>query len=147
MSEQFLTNFMQVAQAITQAERGLVVDTELNVVEAVNLTPDEIEAEAFTQVAHPNLQQALENGEVIITNNLIGDPSQAPTTNTSFTNLRAVIILPLAPYGALYLDRPLRSGMTPREVIDKLKQLAVTLVETNRENDSAAEMQTVYESL
>jgi hypothetical protein len=147
MSENFLTTFMQVAQTITQAERGLVVDTQLNVVETFNLTQAEIETEAFAQVAQPNLQQALENGEVIITNNLIGDASQAPTTNTSFTNLRAVIVLPIPSYGALYLDRPIRSGMISRAVIDKLEQVAVTLVENNQENSNAAQMQTMYESL
>lgn len=124
MDEVYLEQFMNVAKDVTQAERGLVVDSDINIIKTNNIDPSTIDSEEFKAFAMPNLQQAISRGEAIIANNVIADLSEAPTTNTNFANLRIAVALPIVGHGAIYLDRRVRDGVITKQTIDKLMKLA-----------------------
>ena len=124
MDEVYLEQFMNVAKDVTQAERGLAVDSDINIIKANNIDPSTIDSEEFKAFAIPNLQQAISRGEAIIANNVIADLSEAPTTNTNFANLRIAVALPITGHGAIYLDRRVRDGVITKQTIDKLMKLA-----------------------
>ncbi len=120
MSAPFLLNFMRVAHQVTQAERAFAVDTGLDVVGAVGIVPEQVEA-AYLKCA----KEALNRDEPIITDNytLTIEPSEAPVTNQSFPRLRAVFFIPLAGHGVICLDQRLQRGIIAKDKIDRLMQL------------------------
>ncbi len=128
MSESMVTTFMRAALQITGMERGLAVNMDLEILDAVNLQQEDIESERFTGA--DAIHKALDTGRYIISNNLRMEPSQAPTTNTNFSDLRLVVAFPVAGYGGVYLDQPIRNGMVPREVIERLMALVEHLLES-----------------
>lgn len=147
MGSDFPGKFLRVAKDIIHAERGMAVDADLTLVETINLTPDIMQAPRFNDVAQTSLQKAVANGEVVITNNLITDPSQAPLTNTSFADLRLVIVVPLKGHGAIYLDQPIKKGIVPRETVEKLLHLANQLIENGLEDSSEEQFAEWYTQL
>lgn len=145
MSASFLSNFMLLAQQKTGAERALAVDSSLNVVDMINLQQSDMLAESFIGVNL--LRQALENGEPIITNNAVTDPARAPVTNTNFSDLRVIVVIPIDKQGAIYLDRPLRTGMIVREVVRRLMAVAQQAVQTQQMNSTQVELGALYEQV
>ncbi len=145
MSDSFVSNFMRAAVFITGMERALAVNMDMEILDSVNLQEADIEAERFTGVE--TIQRAFASGKYEITNNLKIDPSQAPTTNTNFADLRVVIVLPLMGHGAVYLDRPLRNGMLPREVVEKLMALANQVIQNQQTEVNASDLSAMYERL
>ncbi|MDX1993292.1 MAG: hypothetical protein SF029_12945 [bacterium] len=133
MDEQFLENFMKAARQITKAERSMVVDIDLDVLATANLEASVLESPQFANFANAVLRQAVESNGIVITNNIITDPSDAPDTNTNFSDLRVIVTLPLEGHGALYLDQHIRHGIIPRDVIERL----VCLVKEVFPNDGA----------
>jgi hypothetical protein len=135
---------MRLALEKTGAERALVTDNELAIVDMVNLEQADIMSETFTGIEI--MRQALETGEAIITNNAVSSVSNAPLTNTSFSNLRVVVVIPIAEVGAVYLDQPIRSGIIPKETIDRL--VAVGLFIADDENErSETELSQLYQQV
>lgn len=147
MSETFLENLMYAAKKITHAERCLVVNNEMQVIDAVNLTQETIESEEFGEFALGCLRDALNTGKPVITNNVITDPSEAPTTNTNFANLRVVVAVPVIGHGAIYLDQHIRNGIIPKQMIDRLMGLVTHLLETRQVSRSEAEMVAMYQQM
>ena len=111
MSDSFLSTFMQVAKEITRAERCMSVTPDLSVVEIDNLDVNVLESDEFQELATNCLSKALETNSAVLTNNIITDPSQAPVTNTNFTDLRVIVAIPIKGTGAIYLDQHIRNGM------------------------------------
>src|SRR6185369_14262543 len=111
MSDHLLSKLMRVAKQITRAERAMAVDSELNVLDTLNLEQAVLNAPHFHEVAMVSLRRAIDRNESIITNNIITDPAQAPVTNTNFTDLRVVVVLPVMDHGAVYLDQHIRYGI------------------------------------
>jgi uncharacterized ferredoxin-like protein len=146
MSDSFLTRFFHVAQKVTVADRGLAVNSALEVLEKFNVDEKVLADQGFADFSQTWLRRALDDGETIITNNIITDASQAPTTNTNFANLRVVVCIPLSEHGAIYLDQHIRNGIIPREVIDRLSAVAVKLLENPQPAVSEAEIMAVYEN-
>lgn len=147
MDEVYLEHFMNVAQGVTHAERGLAVDNNINVVRTNNIDPSTIDSEEFQAFAMPNLQQAITRGEAIIANNVIADLSEAPTTNTNFANLRIAVALPIAGHGAIYLDRRVRDGVITKQTIDKLMHLAQHIEENQFKIKNEDELFQLYQEL
>jgi hypothetical protein len=147
MGADFLGKFLRVARTITQAERGMAVDANFTLLDAINLTPQMIESRQFSDVAEPCLQRAQERNEAIITNNIITDPSQAPVTNTNFTDLRVVVVIPIKGQGAIYLDQHIRRGIIARDTIDKLMRLGAQIVDNGLEASSESEILALYKGL
>ena len=145
MSETFLSNFMTAARLISGAERGMAVDTTLHVVNMVNVSKsDTAPTSSFCDFAMENLQEAMATGEPIFTNTEITDISQAPTTNVNLGNIRFVVAMPVADYGAVYLDQRIRTGIIHRFTIEKLMRLVVYLVDNGLEGSSPEEMIKLY---
>jgi hypothetical protein len=147
MTEEFLVRFMHAAQEVTKAERLLAVDANMMPVDSIDLEQDEIDSDEFKAILEPNLKQAIERGEVIITNNLITGDVKAPTTNTNFSELRFVILIPIGNVGAIYLDKRVRMGMIAREAVDKLRLLALRIIDSGYENNTAEQIVTWYRQM
>jgi hypothetical protein len=147
MSDVFLRNFMEAAKKITHAERCMVVNTDLELLEMINVDRAMVESTAFGEFALECLREAIKSDEVVITNNVITDPSDAPTTNTNFANLRVVVALPLVGHGAVYLDQHIRNGIIPRQMIERLMRLATHVRENNLEDSSSAELVQLFQTL
>ncbi len=145
MSESFVSNFMRAAVYLTGMERALAVNADIEIVDSVNLQQADIESERFTGVEA--IQRAHDSGQYVITNNLKIDPDTAPTTNTNFSDLRVVVALPLADYGAVYLDQPLRNGMVPKEIVEKLMALAEQVIQQQRTDLSPSDLVAMFEQI
>jgi hypothetical protein len=146
MSERFLETFLQVAEQIARAERGLAVDADLNILKTLNLKPDVVETEEIRVIAMAHLRNAMSQGQAIITNNVISDPSLAPVTNTNFANLRMVIVIPVGDLGAIYLDQPVRH-IVKSEVVERLQHLAVHCLKTGQTDLSATALEELYDTI
>jgi hypothetical protein len=144
---EFLSKVMRVAKQITRAERGMVVDHQLNVVEVLNIPQDVLASKYFEDVAHLHITAALKHNEYIITTNLISDPSQAPVTNTSFNDLRVVVVMPVSDVGAIYLDQHIRYGVIPRPTIDRLMRMMHAAREQALEHADEDELTELYKQL
>lgn len=145
MDAEFLSKFMRTSKEITGAERCLSVDPDLQVLDAINLdisTPSNI-----ATVARTCLTQAMETGQVVITNNIITDPSQAPVTNTNFSDLRVVVAIPIGRIGAVYLDQHIRRGIIPRETTEKLAILIDHVFQEGLWDLSKDELIALYEQI
>jgi hypothetical protein len=116
----FLANFMQFALKQTNAERGLAVDTDLNTQSVVGLDAKAMSSQSFTDLTAKVLHDAITTQNPVMTNNIIADLSEAPKTNTSFTDLRMVVAIPVAQFGAIYIDRPIKFGVISRDLIEKI---------------------------
>lgn len=147
MSDVFLTRLLRVAWQITQAERGLAVDNDLNIVETLHFDEDPTSDKSFMDFATDWLQRAIESGQTIITNNIITDPSDAPTTNTNFANLRVVVVIPAKDQGAIYLDQHIRNGIIQRDIIDRINQMLDGLKAGDYESVSEQHMLEAYDRL
>lgn len=148
MSETFLTNFLQAAQAITKAERGMAVDSNLEILATLNLSDAELDESSFSECAEKTLNQALDSNEAIITNNLIVDPANAPDTNTNLANLRFVVAIPLSDIGAIYLDQRIKTGiLISQEIVQNLMRLAKHIRERKLEASTPDEMVSMYQQI
>jgi len=144
MTRAFLINFMQAAKSVSSAERCLVVDRELEVIDYDNIDEDTLYSKDFQNVVVASIQEALKNDDVVLTNNRITDPAQAPTTNTNYTDLRVVVALPIGKIGALYMDQHIRVGIMPKPMIDRLANLANHLIDNNLLDASVDEIKSLY---
>lgn len=120
MTTNFLSSFMRVAIQATSAERAMACDTKLAVIDSLNLDQQDTLSQEITEV----VERALKSGQIVITNNVVKESDQAPVTNVSFDSLRGIVVLPIPGHGAIYLDRLVKKGIIPREMIDKLAKLA-----------------------
>ncbi len=136
MNDSFLSRYLWLALKVTEAERGFAVDPAMRIISQIGIDDQTLQKPEFISFAHMWLKQSLEDQKVVITNNIITDLSKAPNTNTSFSNLRSVICIPVDGSGAIYLDRHIRTGVIPREVIDHLSELLSQLTQENRESDT-----------
>ncbi len=147
MSESFLAKFMQTVKGITGAKRLMAVDNNMNLVETINLEPEVLESAQFSELAYDCLNRAIEQGEPIITNNIITDPTQAPVTNTNFSDLRVIVAFPVSGHGAIYLDQHIRYGIISRETTDKLMHLVNHIIKNNLTDSKEADFLELYQEL
>lgn len=124
MNEAFLNHFLDAVLQITKVERGLIVDLDLDIVASANIDQQLLESPHFKSFVNNCVREAVEKQDLFITNNVITDPAEAPTTNTNFADLRVVVAIPLKDYGGLYFDQHIRHGVIPRSVIDGVLCLA-----------------------
>lgn len=147
MNETFLENLMLTAKKITHAERCMAVDDDLQVISMVNIDQETIESDQFNDFASMTLRDAMNKNEAIITNNVITDVSEAPTTNTNFANLRVVVAVPVAGHGAIYLDQHIRQGVIPKPMIERLQNLVKYLMQNQLESISDSEMLKLFQQI
>ena len=148
MSKIFLENFLSAAKSITNADRGLAVDIQLQPVAMINLSQDDVDDPAFSDCAMQTLRRAIDSGEVVITNNLITDnPSLAPETNTKLSGLRFVLGIPIRDTGAIYLDQRVRFGVIPQTTVDNLLRLVTHIQDNQLEDNTPDALCVIYEQL
>jgi hypothetical protein len=145
MNKVFLSNFLQVAYQQTRAERALAVDGDLSIIATINLSQADLLSERFNGIEI--IRAALDDGQPVISNNIIMDPSEAPNTNTSFADLRLVVAIPIQEYGAIYLDQPLRKGVISREAVRRLHALAEQVVDSDQMEMDEAALTALYEQV
>lgn len=145
MSTTFLSNFMRLALQYTGAERGMACDAELAIVDTLNLEQVDLLSDNFMGIE--TLRRAYEKGEPIITNNAVMDPAMAPNTNTNFTNLRVIVVIPALPYGGIYVDQPIRRGIISKEIVNRLMMLASYAIENEYTEISEAQLGQLYEQM
>lgn len=143
----FMENFLSATHSITRADRGLAVDANLNVLARIKVDEALLDDPIFNRCAMTTLQEVINTGKSLITNNMIIDPADAPNTNTNLANLRFVVGIPVGS-SAIYLDQRIRTGiLISREIVDNLVRLANYLQEHNLENSTVEEICGYYESL
>jgi hypothetical protein len=147
MSDSILSVVMRVAKEITHAERGMSVTSDLTVIDIENLTTDELEDESFQASALKSLSKAIETNQSVLTNNIITDPTQAPVTNTNFTDLRVIVAIPVPGEGAIYLDQHIRHGMFQRDTIDRLNRMVSEVMDGDEHPLSADQLHKIYDAL
>jgi hypothetical protein len=145
--ERFLEIFLRTAKRITKAERGFAVDRDLNALWYANIDAETVDDPAFSGLAFQTLQQALETGDAIVTNNMVADPAQAPQTNTNFANLMVVVALPVGKYGAVYLDQHIRNGIIAKHTTDRLVRLANQALDKGQVDISEDELVALFEHI
>jgi hypothetical protein len=145
MSETFLSNFMHVTFQITGAERALVVDRDLKIIDMLNLEQSDVLADNFIGI--DVIQRSLNTGESIVTNNAVADMSSAPNTNTNFSNLRLIVVIPAAGNGAVYLDQLMRKGVIPKDMVNRLMALGEHIAQSGQLEISADEMANLYQQI
>jgi hypothetical protein len=135
----FLATFLHFAHDTAQAERGVALSPTLEVVARVNVEDSDLGAPKFIELTHQVAMQAYRDGSVVITNNAVTDPTQAPMTNTSFADLRVVVAFSLAKAGIIYLDRPIKLGVIPRDTLEKLKAFGESLLTDDAQDTTTLE--------
>jgi len=149
-STTLLTNFMRLAVQKSGAERALALDSELAIVasyqiDQVGLLDNHfVGIEAARQEA---ARQALESSEVVITNNVSKDAAAALTTNTTFRDLRFIVVIPVGELGAIYLDQSMRLGAIPRAAVLNLSGLAAVIASQHDTAISEDQIEALYEAL
>lgn len=147
MDQAFLERILHVARNITQAERGLVVNADAQILKTENIDSNVLESDAFSSFALGNLREAIATGEAIIANNVITDLSEAPTTNTNFADLRIGVALPVSGHGGVYLDRHIRDGVIPKQTIDRLMGMVTHILENQLEDQDEESLLAIYEQV
>ncbi|MGB1285740.1 MAG: hypothetical protein ACPG7F_04325 [Aggregatilineales bacterium] len=146
MSQKFLDTVMQFASTITDAERSLAVDLDLNIQGMINLDKETVREESFIDLASATLHQAISKNEAIITNNVVTDPTKAPTTNTNFSNLRVIVAIPVREIGAVYVDQHIREGIIARETTDKIQSIIENALDAGKLDITSDELIAQYET-
>ncbi|NJL57972.1 hypothetical protein HC928_24745 [bacterium] len=147
MTDRLLEQFLLAAKEITGAERGLVVDPEMHILQTVNLDPVLVTSASFIDFATQTLREALAQGEPIVTNNVITDPAQAPTTNTNFTDLRVIVAIPVRQRGAVYLEKHIRHGVIDRETVVRLMRLAEEALDNDDTGGGEDDLRAMYAAM
>ena len=147
MSDAFLLNVMQVIKTIAKADRSLAVDGDMNLMGTDNVSEEDLETPSFSSFALDSLQEALDTGTTNISNNVIADLSEAPTTNTNFANLRMLVSFPVDGHGAIYIDQSVRRGVISKDKVALLMELIQYLLDNDMEEASVEDMQAVFDEV
>ena len=147
MDENFLENLLGAVIDLTTTERGLAVDSDLAVQKARNIDSTLLESEEFMEFTNGCLREALDSGDTVFTNNVITDLSDAPTTNTTFSNLRVIVALPIETKGAIYIDQHIKNGVIHKEIIAKIERLIDELLPVSDQPMSKDEMVKRFKAL
>ncbi|MEQ8672819.1 MAG: hypothetical protein RLP44_26390 [Aggregatilineales bacterium] len=147
MDNNFLENLLTAVIEITDAERGLAVSEDLTVQRINNIDETVLDSSEFMDFANSCMQQALDTQNAVVTNNIITDISDAPTTNTNFSNLRVIVALPIKGHGAIYVDQHIRNGVISKEVTDKVMQLVNRLLDDQQLHFTAEQIVRLYHKL
>jgi hypothetical protein len=138
MTLERLENYLTFVLMVTQADRCLIVDEQGQTLASRHFDSGMLNSEAFVELASQVLKHAIETNRPVITNNIIVDPAEAPTTNTAFSDLRIVVGLPVPGVGALYMDRPVRHGAFDRALLDQLIQFSSKVLSSQEPIDADA---------
>lgn len=123
MVNAILTRLLRFAVAETRADRIYAFDSTGQLVDYAQLDSPSSEPPQITSLMAGLIADAIQKNELVLSNNTFIDPTQAPNTNTSIQNLRIYVVIPVKNFGVLFLDQPIRSGIVPRPIIDRLQSI------------------------
>lgn len=147
MQQDFLLTLLDAVIDITRAERAMAVDESLQVLHTVKLKETELQEARFQTIATQSMRSALENGLPLVTNNIIPDIKDAPDTNTNFSDLRVVVVIPVQGYGALYLDQHIRYGMIPYDMINRTMRMIEQVINVPHDHFTADDLVNLYQQM
>jgi hypothetical protein len=139
-----LSNFMRLAVQKTGAERALALDQDLAIIASYEINQSGLLDSSFVGIEAA--RQALDTGEVVITNNVSKDAA-SPTTNTTFRDLRFIVVIPVGELGAVYLDQSMRLGAIPRAPVQNLSGLASLIAAQQESALSPDQIAALYETM
>lgn len=143
MSSSFVINFLHMAHAVTDAERGMAFDEALVLQSETAGVPAGHIDDDIASI----MREALDKGEPVLSNNMIRDPQDAPTTNVHLGGLRMILAVPLRGHGAIYLDKPIKQGVFERDTVARLMTLVSGLLQENATDLSSDAMRERYDNL
>lgn len=145
MSVEFLINLMQFAQATTRAGRCMALGLDMTIHERINVDDALLEKDDFTGLLQRAVAEAISTDDIVITNNLITDPDDAPKTNVHLHELRMVIAIPIPEIGVIYLDQRIRQGVFRREMVERLNEFGRYLIANDKTNLDLSEFEALYQ--
>jgi hypothetical protein len=128
MSKELIVAFLEAAIDVCGCQRGLAVDDQMNILTTINLSEEVRQTARFNILMSVAVRKSIDSNEAVITNNVVTSVDQAPLTNTSFSDLRMVVAIPLEGMGAIYMDKSVKQGVIPRPMVDTLYDIAQDLV-------------------
>lgn len=99
MSKDLVMAFLEAAMDVSACDRGLAVDEQMNLLTTINLTDEVRQSPRFNLLMSVSVRRAVDLQEAVITNNVVTSAAEAPLTNTSFSDLRMVVAIPLEGQG------------------------------------------------
>ncbi len=143
----FVTTVMRFAQRITHAERGLALDSAMEVVDSVNVPEALFNDQGFFEMTEAAVQDAQAEGKPVLTNNLVRQVASPLQTNEHFPALRLALVIPLGDHGAVYLDKLVRNGVFERDDVDRLEKLVAHMHSSARTDYTEEEINQLYDDL
>jgi len=130
MRKDLIVAFLNAAMEIGACDRGMAVDEQMNILDIVNLNEDIRQSPRFNLLMSVAVRRSIDTNEAIITNNVVTSAAEAPLTNTSFSDLRMVVAIPLEGEGAIYMDKPVKLGIIPRQMVDNLYEVGQDIIKS-----------------
>jgi hypothetical protein len=130
MRKDLIVAFLNAAMEIGACDRGMAVDSEMTVLDSINLNDEIRQSPRFSMLMSVAVRRSMDTNEAIITNNVVTSAAEAPLTNTSFSDLRMVVAIPLEGLGAIYMDKPVKHGIIPRQMVDTLYEVGQDFVKS-----------------
>ena len=130
MRKDLIVAFLNAAMEIGACDRGMAVDEQMNILDIVNLNEDIRQSPRFNLLMSVAVRRSIATNEAIITNNVVTSAAEAPLTNTSFSDLRMVVAIPLEGEGAIYMDKPVKLGIIPRQMVDNLYEVGQDIIKS-----------------
>jgi hypothetical protein len=131
MRKDLVVAFLNAAMEIGACDRGMAVDDEMNILDSINLNDETRQSPRFNLLMSVAVRRSLDTNEAIITNNVVTSAAEAPLTNTSFSDLRMVVAIPLEGIGAIYMDKPVKQGIIPRQMVDTLYEVGQDVIKSD----------------
>jgi hypothetical protein len=131
MRKDLVVAFLNAAMEIGACDRGMAVDDEMNILDSINLNDETRQSPRFNLLMSVAVRRSLDTNEAIITNNVVTSAAEAPLTNTSFSDLRMVVAIPLEGLGAIYMDKPVKQGIIPRQMVDTLYEVGQDVIKSD----------------
>lgn len=128
MHKDLIVAFLNASMEIGACDRGMAVDEQMNILDSVNLNDETRQSPRFNLLMSVAVRRSIDTNEAIITNNVVTSAAEAPLTNTSFSDLRMVVAIPLEGIGAIYMDKPVKQGIIPRQMVDTLYEIGQDVI-------------------
>ena len=130
MRKDLIVAFLHAAMEIGACDRGIAVDDNMNVLDSINLDEEIRQSPRFSLLMSVAVRRSMDTNESVITNNVVTSAAEAPLTNTSFSDLRMVVAIPLEGVGAIYMDKPVKLGIIPRQMVETLYEIGQDIIKS-----------------
>lgn len=129
MNADFIQQFVLFSRDSLAADRCMVFDHTLTLIQQINIDPATQRDERFNTLARTVAQEALDSQAAVITNNARMILTDTPDTNVHIHTLRMIVALPLLNCGVIYYDKLSRQGIFSRQKVDQLTAFAQHIID------------------